>query len=114
MTDIKRGEVYLASLDPSIGHEIAKTRPVLIMSNDIGNKYSGTVTILPITSQRLKKIYPFEVKLEKGVANLPKDSKVKTDQIRTIDKRRIVKRIGTLENESINLVETALKIHLNL
>jgi mRNA-degrading endonuclease toxin of MazEF toxin-antitoxin module len=69
---------------------------------------------LPITSQRLEKNFPFEVALKKGTANLPKDSKVKADQIRSIDKRRIVKRIGTLDGERINLIEKALKIHLNL
>ncbi|WP_155314094.1 type II toxin-antitoxin system PemK/MazF family toxin [Desulfosarcina ovata] len=80
----------------------------------MGNKYSGTITIIPITSQKLEKIYPFEVKIKKGTAHLPKDSKVKADQIRPIDKRRIVKRIGALDNELIIRVETALKIHLNL
>ena len=56
---IKRGCIYLAALDPTIGSEIAKTRPVLIVSNDINNQYSGTITILPITSKNLKKIYPY-------------------------------------------------------
>jgi mRNA interferase MazF len=114
MISIKRGEIHLAALDPTVGREIAKTRPVVIISNDISNQYSGTVTILPITSQNLAKIYPFEVKLKKGAANLPKGSKVKTDQIRSIDKRRIVKRIGALDAESIDGIEKALKIHLDL
>jgi mRNA interferase MazF len=114
MTDIKRGEIHLAALDPTLGREIAKTRPVVIISNDIGNKYSGTVTILPVTSKKLEKIYPFESKLDKGTANLPKTSKVKTDQIRTIDKQRIVKRIGVLDEEQIACIENALKVHIGL
>ncbi len=114
MISIKRGEIHLAALDPALGREIAKTRPVVVISNDISNQYSGTITILPITSQKLAKIYPFEVKLKKGTANLPKASKVKTDQIRSIDKRRIVKRIGVLDAESMVSIESALKIHLDL
>ena len=70
---IKRGEIYLATLDPVIEREISKTRPVVVVSNDQNNKFSGTVTILPITSKNFNKIYPFEVLLKKGSANLPKN-----------------------------------------
>jgi mRNA interferase MazF len=108
----KRGGCYVAALDPVMGHEISKTRPVVVVSNDQNNKFSGTVTILPITSQNLKKIYPFEVFLPKGVATLPKNSKVKADQIRTIDKSRLVKFIGMLQKEQIQQIEESLKIHL--
>ena len=59
--NIKRGDICIASLDPVIGKEISRTRPVVIVSNDKNNAFSGTVTILPITSKRLKRIYPFEV-----------------------------------------------------
>ena len=114
MINFKRGEVYLVSLEPVVGHEISKTRPVVIISNDIGNKYSGTITVLPITSKNIDKVYPFEVKLKHGAANLPKESKVKADQIRSIDKSRVVKRIGRLDAEIVNLIENALKIHLDL
>ena len=112
--DIKRGEIHLAALDPTIGREIAKTRPVVIVSNDVNNQFSGTVTVLPITSKNLKKIYPFETMLHKGAGNLPKNSKVKADQIRTLDKRRIIKRIGRLSDEDMIGVDTALKIHLGI
>jgi mRNA interferase MazF len=111
---IKRGEIHLASLDPTVGHELSKTRPVVIISNDINNRFSGTITVLPITSLNLGKIYPFEVKLPKGAGNLPKESKVKADQIRTLDKRRIIKTIGMLDDESMIRIESALKIHLDL
>lgn len=111
---IKRGEIHLAALDPTIGRETAKTRPVVIVSNDVNNQFSGTVTVLPITSKNLQKIYPFEAMLPKGAGNLPKNSKVKADQIRTLDKRRIIKRIGRLSDEDMICVDTALKIHLGI
>jgi mRNA interferase MazF len=112
--NIKRGELYLAGLDPVIGKEISKTRPVLILSNNKSNEFSGTVTILPITSKNIDKTYPFEVFLKKESGNLPKNSKIKADQIRTVDKSRMIKRIGVLEEENIKEVEQAIKIHLDL
>jgi mRNA interferase MazF len=110
--NIKRGEIHLAALDPTIGREISKTRPVVIVSNNINNQFSGTVTVLPITSKNLHKIYPFEIMLLKGSGNLPKNSKVKADQIRTLDKGRIIKLIGRLSDEEMIRINTALKIHL--
>ncbi len=74
MSRILKGEIYLADLNPTVGSEISKTRPVLIISNDINNQYSATVTIVPITSTT-EKIYPFEVFLSKGEGNLTNDSK---------------------------------------
>jgi len=109
---IKRGEIHLAALDPVVGKEISKTRPVVVVSNDINNEFSATVTILPLTSGNLQKIYPFEVFLSKGVGNLPKDSRVKADQIRTLDKSRLLTLIGKLGREEIIRIEKALKIHL--
>ena len=109
---IKRGEIHLAALDPTLGREIAKTRPVIIVSNNVNNRFAGTVTVLPVTSKNLQKIYPFEVKLPKGAGNLPKNSKVKANQIRTLDKRRIIKHIGMLNDEDMARIDTALKIHL--
>ncbi len=111
---IKRGGIYLAALDPTIGHEIAKTRPVLVVSNDKNNQFSGTVTVLPITSKALEKTYPFEVAVPKGGGGLPKASKIKADQIRTIDKKRLIKAIGTLPDELMVEVDRAVKIHLGL
>ena len=111
---IKRGDVYLASLDPVIGNEISKTRPVVIVSNDIGNKFSGTVTVVPLTSQKLDKVYRFEILLEEGEANLPKLSKAKADQIRTLDTKRLLKKIGFLSPQSIVALNEAIRIHLDL
>lgn len=112
--NIRRGGCYLATLDPVIGHEISKTRPVVVISNDKNNEFSGIVTVLPITSKNLRKIYPFEVFLAKGEANLPKNSKVKADQIRTLDKSRLVKFIGTLDENQIERIDKAARIHLAL
>ena len=111
---IERGDIYLAALDPVIGREIAKTRPVVVVSNNLNNKHGGTITVLPLTSQKLKKVYPFEIRLSKGNANLPKESKVKADQIRTLDKKRLIKRFGRLTEEQISLIDEAIKIHLAL
>ena len=111
---IRRGDICLAALDPVMGSEVSKTRPALIVSNDINNQFSGTLTVLPITSKSLQKIYPFEVFLQKGMGNLPKDSKVKANQIRTLDKRRFVKFIGAVDADIMRKVETALMIHLQI
>jgi mRNA interferase MazF len=112
--NIKRGEIYLAALDPVVGKEISKTRPVVVISNDKNNEFSATVTILPLTSRNVQKIYPFEVFLPKNAGNLPKDSKVKADQIRTLDKSRLLTLIGKLRKEEITQIEKATKIHLEL
>ncbi len=112
--NIERKGIYLANLDPVIGHEIAKTRPVIIVSNNMNNRFSGTVSVLPITSTNLKKIFPFEVLLKKGTGDLPRNSKVKADQIRTLDKQRIVKHIGILPDMEMNQIDEAIMIHLSL
>jgi mRNA interferase MazF len=110
---IKSGSVWLVSLEPVTGRKIGKTRPAVIISNDINNNYAETVTVIPITSS-VSKVYPFEVFLSKGTANLPKDSKVKCNQIRTVDKRRLVKQIGVLSQDKIKEIEKALLIHLGM
>lgn len=112
--NIKRGDIFLAALDPVAGREIAQTRPVVIVSNNLNNTHGGTVTILPITSQKLNKAYPFELILPKGSGNLPKKSKVKADQIRPLDRTRLIKRFGCLTAEQINGIDRAMKIHLAL
>ncbi len=112
--NIKRGDIFLAALDPVVGREIAKTRPVVVVSNNLNNKHSGTVTVLPITSQKLDEVYPFEIILVKGSGNLPKESKVKADQVRTLDKARLIKRFGRLTVEQTTLLDKAILIHLAL
>ena len=112
--NIKRGDIFLAALDPVKGYEISKTRPVIIVSNNIGNKYAGTVTIIPITSKNIKKIYPFEIFLPKKDSKLKKDSKGKADQIRTLDKSRLIKPIGRVTTKLLHDINNSIKIHLSL
>jgi mRNA interferase MazF len=112
--NIKRGEIFLAALYPVVGHEIAETRPVIIVSNDISNKHSGTISIIPVTSKNLIKIYPFEVYLPKKISHLKKNSKAKADQIRTINKARLIKPIGQLDNKLMKKLDTAIKTHLDI
>lgn len=108
------GDIYEVNLDPVVGSETGKRRPASIVSNDINNEYSQTVTVLPITGQPAQKQYPFEVLIPKGVAGLTVDSRIKANQIRTVDKRRLVSFKGSLPSQYLPQVEKALKIHLNL
>jgi mRNA interferase MazF len=113
MSRILKDEIYLADLNPTVGSEIAKTRPVLVVSNNLNNQYAATVTILPITSST-DKIYPFEVFLPKGEGNLTNDSKVKANQIRTIDKLRLKKRFGQISEQKLKEAEAAILTHLEI
>lgn len=107
-----RGEIWLVSLEPVVGHEIGKTRPALVISNDRNNQFAETITVLPITSN-VKKIYPFETFMPKTETDLPVDSKIKSNQIRTVDKKRFIKLIGNVSEEKLKEVRQALFIHLN-
>lgn len=111
---MKRGDIYFADLDPTVGTEIKKKRPVLIVSNNANNKVSNTVTIVPITSN-VTKLYPFEIKLNIEESALSKVSKAQCHQIRTISKLRIQRnRIGRLDDNIMRQIDTAIKIHLDL
>ena len=109
----KRGGIYLVSLDPTIGSEIEKSRPAVVISNNINNELSDTVTIIPVTSKTTK-IYPFEVLLKKGEAGLVKDSKAKCNQIRTVDKKRLFKYLGSIDSKKMKELEKAVLIHLGI
>lgn len=109
----ERGEIYLVCLDPTIGSEINKTRPALIISNDINNQAAQTVTVIPITSGT-KKVYPFETLLSSQEYGLPKSSKAKCNQIRTIDKKRLVKSLGKVSKKELKEIEDSLSIHLGM
>ena len=110
----RHGDVYEVNLDPVVGSETGKRRPALVVSNDINNEFSQTVTVLPLTGQPARKHYPFEVLVPKGVAGLAADSRIKANQVRTVDKRRLVSFRGSLPAQYLPQVEKALKIHLNL
>lgn len=112
---IQRGEVYWVNMDPTVGAEIKKSRPALVVSNNMNNEHSPLITILPITSNT-KKPYPFEVIVDKGTGGLKQSSLIKANQIRTIDKKRINSPpLGSVMSSHImNQVDQALKIHLAL
>lgn len=111
---MKRGEIYYANLSPTVGSEINKKRPVLIVSNDANNRAASTVTVLPITANSAN-VYPFEIKLTRADSGLPKDSKAQAQQIRTLSKERIPgQAIGKLNAAKMRLVEAALRMHLGL
>lgn len=112
MTFPVRGELYWVNLDPAVGTEIAKTRPALIISNDVGNEYSPRVIVAPITSQGTERVYPFEVLVPAGEAGLNRASKVLTSQIRTVDKRRLGERLGALSSERTAAVDQAIRLSL--
>ena len=111
---MKRGEIYYANLSPAVGSEMDKRRPILIVSNDANNRAANTVTILPITSN-VTRIYPFEVLLNPEDSGLSKPSKVQAQQVRTISKQRITSdAVGSVTEEIMQLVDTAIKLHLDL
>lgn len=112
--EVKRGEIWIVNLDPTIGHEIKKSRPAVIIQNDIGNKYSPVTIIAPITSQNLERIYPIEVFLTSDNSKLEQESKVLLNQIRAIDKIRLVKKRGKVDEETLSKIDQALKISLGL
>jgi mRNA interferase MazF len=86
----------------------------VVVSNDLNNTHAATVTVIPITSGSMDRIYPFEVFLARGTGNLPKDSKAKADQVRTIDRSRLVKSIGRLDEGKLEEIKRALMLHLDL
>jgi mRNA interferase MazF len=111
---MKRGEIYFADLNPTIGGEIRKIRPVLIVSNDANNNAADTITVVPITSN-IKKIFPFEVLLETKYSKLEKPSKAQCHQIRTISKLRISGgMVGFINGELMVKIEYSIKLHLGL
>ncbi len=109
----KRSEIWLVSLEPVKGHEIGKTRPALIISNDSNNQYSSNVTVIPLTTS-MNKTYPFEALIQKEESGLVSDSKAKCNQIRTVDKTRLLKNTGKISLENMKRVEAALLIHLEI
>ena len=114
VTRPKRGEVWLVSFDPTIGAEIKKTRPALILQNDIANRHSPITIVAAITSQFDERIYPTEVLIKAPEAGLTTDSVALLNQIRSIDQRRLVRRLGAVRPATMGTVERALMISLEL
>lgn len=111
---VKRGDIYYADLSPVVGSEQGGVRPVLIIQNDIGNKYSPTVIATAITSQINKAKMPTHIELDANEYGLSKDSVVLAEQIRTIDKRRLKEKIGHLDDALMTRVNEALEISFGL
>lgn len=111
---VKRGDLFYADLSPVIGSEQGGVRPVLIVQNDVGNKYSPTVIIAAITSQVNKAKLPTHVDITSSSFGLPKNSVVLLEQIRTIDKKRLREKIGHFDADVMRRVEDALKVSFEL
>lgn len=111
---VKRGDIYYADLSPVVGSEQGGIRPVLIIQNDIGNKYSPTVIAAAITSQINKAKMPTHIELAAKEYGLNKDSVILLEQIRTIDKRRLRERIGRIDDELMDSVNNALSVSFGL
>ena len=110
--EIKRGELYYADLSPVVGSEQGGVRPVLVIQNDIGNKYSPTIIVAAITSQISKAKIPTHVELTASDYGLPKDSVVLLEQLRTLDKLRLKEKIGLVNEQKMKQVDKSILISL--
>ena len=111
---VKRGDIYYADLSPVVGSEQGGLRPVLIIQNDIGNKYSPTVIAAAITSRMGKTKLPTHIDIYADRAGLQKDSVILLEQIRTLDKRRLKEKMGHLDEESMRAVDNAIAVSFGL
>ena len=111
---VKRGDIFFADLSPVVGSEQGGVRPVLIVQNDVGNKYSPTIIAAAITSQINKAKLPTHIEISAEEYGLTKDSVILLEQIRTIDKRRLKDKIGRLDDELMNVVNEAISISFGL
>ena len=110
----RRGDIYLVSFDPTIGHEIQKTRPALVVQNDIANKYSPITIVAAVTSQFGDPPYPTEVVMGSEESGLPQRSAVLLNQIRSVDRQRLIRRIGRADPETMQRVDQAIQISFGL
>jgi len=110
----KRGEVYVVNFDPTLGAEIWKTRPALVIQNNIASRHSRITIVPAITPQVEQPLYPTEVLIQAPEGGLKKDSVVLLNHVRSVDKRRLVRRLGTLRLETIEHVNQALSTSLGL
>ena len=110
----RRGEIYLVGFDPTVGHEIQKTRPAVVIQNDISNQHSPITIVAAISSQFSDPPFPREVVIEPEESGLPKRSAIIVNQIRSVDRLRLQKRLGRLSRPSMELVDEAIQISLGL
>ena len=111
---VRRGEIYYADLSPVVGSEQGGMRPVLIVQNDVGNRYSPTVIAAAITSQQNQARLPTHIEIEARTYGLTKNSVVLLEQVRTLDKRRLRERMGCLDEKAMQRVDGAIAISLGL
>ena len=111
---VKRGDIFYADLSPVIGSEQGGVRPVLIIQNDVGNRYSPTVIAAAITSQQEKSKLPTHIKINADGCGLARDSIILLEQVRTIDKQRLKEKMGTLNVPDMNMVDKALSVSFGL
>ena len=111
---VKRGDIYYADLSPVIGSEQGGVRPVLIVQNDIGNKFSPTVIAAAITSQQDKTNLPTHIRVDADGCGLSKNSIVLLEQVRTIDKQRLKEKMGSLDTGAMNKIDRALSVSFGL
>ncbi|MBE6733964.1 MAG: type II toxin-antitoxin system PemK/MazF family toxin [Ruminococcaceae bacterium] len=112
--NIKRGDIYYADLSPVVGSEQGGVRPVLIVQNDVGNKYSPTVIAAAITSQQSKANIPTHIQIGSESSGLAKNSVVLLEQVRTIDKKRLKEKMGCVDQNAMSKVDQAISISFGL
>ena len=112
MASIERGEIWLVNFDPTAGAEVRKKRPAVVVSNDLNNELAPLVTVVPL-SGNVDRIYPFEVAVARD-AGVRKDSKAMANQIRTVSKERLLKRLGKLPAGIMNAIDEAILLHLGI
>ena len=110
--EIRRGDIFYADLSPVIGSEQGGVRPILIIQNNVGNRYSPTIIASAITSRLTKAKLPTHIEISRGQFGLPKDSVILLEQLRTLDKRRLREKIGVLDRDTLRKVDKAILISL--
>ena len=111
---VKRGDIFYADLSPVVGSEQGGLRPVLIVQNDVGNRYSPTVIAAAITSRQTKAKLPTHIPISSAKTGLMKDSVVLLEQVRTLDKRRLRERMGNVDDNSMKEINHALSVSMGL
>lgn len=114
MVKAQRGDIFWVNLDPTVGSEIRKKRPAIVVSNDAANRRYHQVTVVPLTSQHLDQVESFQVLIAQDESGLNKDSKALAEQVRTISKLRLGGRAGHVSTATMAQLDVALKVHLDL
>lgn len=108
---MQRGDVFLVNLDPVVGSEVGKTRPAIVLQNEMANRTSPTVTVVPL-STKVERVFPFQVLIPAGEGGLTRDSKALCEQIRTLSTKRLLEHLGSLPPERLEEIRSALERHL--